>query len=91
MIEDIRNSIGGNSNINKEDMETTDELFSYYDLLSFLKRGITFKRISLTAFDKEVIYIYDVEGNYVLEDRNNESFQFGLVIVPQIILNLKRI
>lgn len=78
MVEEIKNSIDKNNNFNKGNIETTDDFLSYYDLLSFLKRGITFKKVSLTAFDKEIMYIYDYEGNYVLEDKNNESPQFAL-------------
>lgn len=77
IVEKIKNSIEGNMDTDKSAIETTNNLFSYYDLLSFLKRGIEFKRVSLSAFDKKVMYIYDHEGNYVLEDRNDESPQFA--------------
>lgn len=78
MVEEIKSSIDQNSNIKKSNIETTGDFLSYYDLLSFLKRWITFKKVSLTAFDQEIMYIYDYEGNYVLEDINNESPQFAI-------------
>ena len=36
--------------------DDNDELISYYDLLSFLRFGITFKKVLYQKFDKEEIY-----------------------------------
>lgn len=76
MIDKIKNSMDGNVNFDKVNVNTTDKFLSYYDLLSFLKRGIIFKKVSLNEFDKEVFYIYDYEGNYIIEDKTKVGDQF---------------
>lgn len=76
MIDKIKNSMDGNVNFDKVNVNTTDKFLSYYDLLSFLKRGIIFKKVSLNEFDKEVFYIYDYEGNYIIEDKTKVGNQF---------------
>lgn len=55
----------------------SDDVFSYYDLLTFLKNGIIFKKISVHKFGVDITYIYDNEGNYVLENTDDESPQFA--------------
>ena len=55
----------------------SDDVFSYYDLLTFLKNGIIFKKVSVHKFGADITYIYDNEGNYVLENKDDESPQFA--------------
>lgn len=76
MIEQVKNSIDRENIFNKGSIEKANELLSYYDLLSFLKRGIVFKKVSLNEFDKEIFYIYDNEGNYIIEDKTKIGSQF---------------
>lgn len=76
MIDKIKNSMDGNVNFDKVNVNNTDKFLSYYDLLSFLKRGIIFKKVSLNEFGKEVFYIYDYEGNYIIEDKTKVGDQF---------------
>ncbi len=76
MIEQVKNSIDRGNIFNKGSIEKANELLSYYDLLSFLKRGIVFKKVSLNEFDKEIFYIYDNEGNYIIEDKTKIGSQF---------------
>lgn len=76
MIEQVKNSIDKGNIFNKGSIEKANELLSYYDLLSFLKRGIVFKKVSLNEFDKEIFYIYDNEGNYIIEDKTKIGSQF---------------
>ena len=69
MIEKMEGSIERNNDSNDgKENENIDDFISYYDLLSYLKYGITFKKVSLNEFDKNVIYIYDNEGNYIIND-----------------------
>ena len=76
LIERMKDAIAGrNDDENKIDDKTND-LISYYDLLSYLKHGIIFKKVSLNEFNKEIFYIYDNEGNYVIEDKTNVGDQF---------------
>ena len=76
LIERMKDAIAGrNDDENKIDDKTND-LISYYDLLSYLKHGIIFKKVSLNEFNKEIFYIYDNEGNYVIEDKTNVGNQF---------------
>ena len=56
--------------------DDNDELISYYDLLSFLRFGITFKKVSYKKFNREVIYFYDDEGNYIIENQNDKDNVF---------------
>ena len=37
---------------------------------------LTFKKVSLNEFDKNVIYIYDNEGNYIINDKKYVGDQF---------------
>ena len=60
--------------------DDNDELISYYDLLSFLRFGITFKKVLYQKFDKEEIYYYDNEGNYVIENLDNKSDIFSVYL-----------
>ena len=53
-----------------------DTLLSYYDLLTYLKFGITFKKVSYKKFNREVIYFYDDEGNYIIENQNDKDNVF---------------
>lgn len=50
------------------------------NLLSFLRFGITFKKVSYQKFDKEEIYYYDNEGNYIIEDLNNKNDVFSVYL-----------
>ena len=61
--------------------DDNDELISYYDLLSFLRFGITFKKVLYQKFDKEEIYYYDNEGNYVIENLDNKSDIFSVYLI----------
>ena len=60
--------------------DDNDELISYYDLLSFLRFGITFRKVLYQKFDKEEIYYYDNEGNYVIENLDNKSDVFSVYL-----------
>lgn len=77
MIEKMEGSIERNNDSNDgKENENIDDFISYYDLLSYLKYGITFKKVSLNEFDKNVIYIYDNEGNYIINDKKYVGDQF---------------
>lgn len=64
------------NNEDKKMSESMDDFISYYDLLSFLKYGIMFKKVSLNEFNKEIKYIYDNKGNYIIEDSKYVDEQF---------------
>ena len=70
----LKNAISNNNDITEVDNDT---LLSYYDLLTYLKFGITFKKVLYKKFDKEEIYYYDNEGNYIIENSNNKSHVFS--------------
>ena len=77
MIEKMEGSIERNNDSNDgKENENIDDFISYYDLLSYLKYGITFKKVSLNEFDKNVIYMYDNEGNYIINDKKYVGDQF---------------
>lgn len=80
LIEQVKNSIDKENTFDNEDTEKTNDFFSYYDLLSFLKRGIIFKKVSLNEFEKEIFYIYDNEGNYIIEDKTKIGNQFPVYL-----------
>lgn len=74
--------------------DDNDELISYYDLLSFLRFGITFKKVLYQKFDKEEIYYYDDEeiitenDNQKKESIKQEINYTAVIEIPSI--NLKR-
>ena len=76
LIERMRGAIAGKEKGENEIDYKANDLISYYDLLSYLKHGIIFKKVSLNEFNKEVFYIYDKEGNYVIEDKTKVGDQF---------------
>lgn len=80
LVEQVKNSIDKENNFDNEAVEKNNDFFSYYDLLSFLKRGIMFKKISLNEFEKEIFYIYDNEGNYIIEDKTKIGSQFPVYL-----------
>ena len=55
------------------------KLFSYYDLLTFLKGGITFKKVCYHKFKKDIMYIYS-EGNYIIENKENINNYFSFFL-----------
>lgn len=79
LIEQVKNYIDG-KNIDEKDLDKENDFFSYYDLLSFLKRRIIFKKVSLNEFWKEIFYIYNYEGNYIIEDKAQANYQFTLFL-----------
>lgn len=76
LIERMKDAIAGRKDDENKIDDKTNDLISYYDLLSYLKHGIIFKKVSLNEFNKEIFYIYDNEGNYVIEDKTNVGDQF---------------
>lgn len=52
---------------------------SYYNLLSFLECGISFKEVALCKFNKKISYIYD-GNNYILKNKNKVGAQFELFL-----------
>lgn len=76
LIEKMKDAITGEKDGGNESDDKANDLISYYDLLSYLKHGIIFKKVSLNEFDKEIFYIYDNEGNYVIEDKTKVWNQF---------------
>ena len=66
----LKSAISNNNDIKEVDDDT---LLSYYDLLTYLKFGITFKKVSYKKFNREVIYFYDDEGNYIIENQNDKD------------------
>ena len=76
LIERMRGAIAGKEKGENEIDYKANDLISYYDLLSYLKHGIIFKKVSLNEFNEEVFYIYDKEGNYVIEDKTKVGDQF---------------
>lgn len=73
----LKSAISNNNDIKEVDDDT---LLSYYDLLTFLRFGITFKKVLYQKFDKEEIYYYDNEGNYVIETLDNKSDVFSVYL-----------
>lgn len=69
----LKSAISNNDDIKEVDDDT---LLSYYDLLTYLKFGITFKKVSYKKFNREVIYFYDDEGNYIIENQNDKDNVF---------------
>ena len=69
----LKSAISNNNGVTEVD---DDILLSYYDLLTYLKFGITFKKVSYKRFNKEVIYFYDDEGNYIIENQNDKDNAF---------------
>lgn len=76
LIERMRGAIAGRKDDENKIDDKTNDLISYYDLLSYLKHGIIFKKVSLNEFNKEIFYVYDNEGNYVIEDKTKVGNQF---------------
>ena len=68
--------------INKEEktQEVDNSNISYYDLLTLLKNQTIPKRLRLKIANKEEIYKFDDEANYVLEDEEskNDIFEYYL-------------
>lgn len=54
---------------------TSNELISYYDLLSLLKIGIIYKKVVLHKFNEKITFVYD-GCNYVIENEENISDRF---------------
>ena len=73
----LKSSISNNNDITEVDDDT---LLSYYDLLTYLKFGITFKKVSYKKFNREVIYFYDNEGNYIIENQNDKDIVFDIYL-----------
>ncbi len=73
IMNNLKSAISNNNGITKVDEYT---LLSYYDLLTYLKFGITFKKVSYKKFNREVIYFYDDEGNYIIENQNDKDNVF---------------
>ena len=73
----LKSSISNNNDITEVDDDT---LLSYYDLLTYLKFGITFKKVSYKKFNREVIYFYDNEGNYIIENQNDKDNVFDIYL-----------
>lgn len=76
LIERMRGAIAGKKDDENKSDGKANDLMSYYDLLSYLKHGIIFKKVSLNEFNKEIFYVYDNEGNYVIEDKTKVGNQF---------------
>ena len=73
----LKSAISNNNDITEVDDDT---LLSYYDLLTYLKFGITFKKVSYKKFNREVIYFYDNEGNYIIENQNDKDNVFDVYL-----------
>ena len=73
----LKSAISNNNDITEFDDDT---LLSYYDLLTYLKFGITFKKVSYKKFNREVIYFYDNEGNYIIENQNDKDNVFDIYL-----------
>lgn len=73
IMNNLKSAIFNNNGITEVDDDT---LLSYYDLLTYLKFGITFKKVSYKKFNREVIYFYDDEGNYIIENQNDKDNVF---------------
>lgn len=73
----LKSAISNNNDITEVDDDT---LLSYYDLLTYLKFGITFKKVSYKKFNREVIYFYDDEGNYIIENQNDKDNVFDIYL-----------
>ncbi len=67
IINKLKNAISNNNDITEADDDT---LLSYYDLLTYLKFGITFKKVLYKKINREVIYYYDSESDNTKFDRN---------------------
>lgn len=76
LIERMKDAIAGRKDDENKIDDKTNDLISYYDLLSYLKHGIIFKKVSLNEFNKEIFYVYDNEGKYVIEDKTKVGNQF---------------
>lgn len=76
LIERMKGAIAGKKDDENKSDGKVNDLMSYYDLLSYLKHGIIFKKVSLNEFNKEIFYVYDNEGNYVIEDKTKVGNQF---------------
>ena len=73
----LKSSISNNNDITEVDDDT---LLSYYDLLTYLKFGITFKKVSYKKFNRDVRYFYDNEGNYIIENQNDKDNVFDIYL-----------
>lgn len=73
----LKSAISNNNDITEVDDDT---LLSYYDLLTYLKFGVTFKKVSYKKFNREVIYFYDNEGNYIIENQNDKDNVFDIYL-----------
>lgn len=80
LIERMKDAIAGRKDDENKIDDKTNDLISYYDLLSYLKHGIIFKKVSLNEFNKEIFYVYDNEGNYVIEDKTKVGNQFTIYL-----------
>ena len=73
----LKSSISNHNDITEVDDDT---LLSYYDLLTYLKFGITFKKVSYKKFNRDVRYFYDNEGNYIIENQNDKDNVFDIYL-----------
>lgn len=69
----LKNAIVNNNDNTEVDDDT---LLSYYDLLTYLKFDITLKKVLYKKFNKEVVYFYDDEENYIIENKNDKDNVF---------------
>ena len=59
--------------------KNSNNLVSYYELLSLLKMSVIYKKVILHKFDDTMTYIFDGD-NYIIEDENyiNDRFEMFL-------------
>lgn len=59
--------------------KNSNNLVSYYELLSLLKMSVIYKKVILHKFDDTMTYIFDGD-NYIIEDENDINDRFEMFL-----------
>ena len=59
--------------------KNSNNLVSYYELLSLLKMSVIYKKVILHKFDDTMTYIFDGD-NYIIEDENDINDRFEMLL-----------
>lgn len=59
--------------------KNSNNLVSYYELLSLLKMSVIYKKVILHKFDVTMTYIFDGD-NYIIEDENDINDRFEMFL-----------
>lgn len=63
------------------DIKVEENMISYYDLLTLIKEEKNPKKVYLNLFKKKVMYVFDEENGYIINNKNkrDENFDYYLI------------